>query len=88
MVSCPMREDVKKKILAPPLRGDVDVVTCIQPVSFLEGFLVWPLGMAAHSSGDPNPSCLSQIDGFMKRWRSTPFGSEATQAKRWLKCQP
>ncbi len=26
-----MREDVKKKILAPPLAGDVDVVTCIQP---------------------------------------------------------
>jgi hypothetical protein len=32
---------------------------------------------------------LSQLDGFMKQWRSTPFGSEATQAKRWLKmCQP
>ena len=26
-----MREDVKKQILPPPLRGDVDVVTCVQP---------------------------------------------------------
>src|ERR1035437_5736199 len=24
---------------------------------------------------------------FMKQWCSTPFGYEATQAKRWLKCQ-
>jgi hypothetical protein len=29
--SYPMKEDVKKKILPPPLAGDVDVVTCIQP---------------------------------------------------------
>jgi len=27
----PMKEDVKKKILPPPLRGDVSVVTYIQP---------------------------------------------------------
>ena len=27
----PIREDVKKKILPPPLRGQVDVVTYIQP---------------------------------------------------------
>jgi hypothetical protein len=26
-----MKEDVKKKILPPPLRGDVGVVTYIQP---------------------------------------------------------
>ena len=26
-----MKEDVKKKILSPPLRGDVNVVTYIQP---------------------------------------------------------
>jgi len=26
-----MKEDVKKKILSPPLRGDVSVVTYIQP---------------------------------------------------------
>jgi len=33
----------------------------------------------------PTPSCLSPLDGFMKPWCSTPFGSEATQAKGWLK---
>ena len=27
----PMKEDVKKNILLPPLRGDVSVVTYIQP---------------------------------------------------------
>jgi hypothetical protein len=31
-VSCPMREDVKKKILPLPPGGDVDVVICIQPL--------------------------------------------------------
>ena len=24
----------------------------------------------------------------MEQWRLTPFGTEATQAKSWLKCQP
>jgi len=24
----------------------------------------------------------------MEQWRLTPFGTEATQAKGWLKCQP
>ena len=47
--------------------------------------MVWPLWLAAHSCGNANPSCLSQLNGFMKQWCSTPFGSEATQAKRWLK---
>src|ERR1022692_5101042 len=58
------------------------------PPHSLEGLLVWPLWLAAHSSGEASPSCLSQLDGFMKQRCSTPFGSEATQAKRWLKCQP
>jgi hypothetical protein len=47
--------------------------------------VVWLLWPAAGSSGEANPSCLSQLDGFMKWWCSTPFDSEATQAKRWLK---
>src|ERR1035438_2941412 len=33
---------------------------------FLEGVLVWSLWLAARSRGDTNPSCLSQLDGFMK----------------------
>jgi hypothetical protein len=28
--------------------------------------LVWSLWLAALSRGDANPSCLSQLDGFMK----------------------
>jgi hypothetical protein len=83
-----MKEDVKEKLLPFPLEGDVGVVTYIQPVSFSEGLLVWPLWLAADSSGDTNPSCMSRLVGFMKQWCSTPFGSEATQAKCWLKCQP
>src|ERR1017187_10747 len=55
------------------------------PTTLLEGLLVWPLWLAAHSSGEASPSCLSQLDGFMKQRCSTPFGYEATQAKRWLK---
>jgi hypothetical protein len=39
----PIKEDVKKKILPPPLAGDVDVVLASSPVSFHEGLLVWPL---------------------------------------------
>jgi hypothetical protein len=47
--------------------------------------LVWPLCIAALFSGDSIPSCLSPLDGFITLWCSTPFGYEATQAKRWLK---
>ena len=39
----PMKEDVKKKILPPPLWGDVDVVTYIQPHLILRGVI----GLAA-----------------------------------------
>src|ERR1039458_9666169 len=55
------------------------------PPHSLEGLLVWLLWLAEHSSGEASPSCLSQLDGFMKQRCSTPFGYEATQAKRWLK---
>ena len=34
------------------------------------------------------PSCLSQVDSFMLTVAFAPFGHEATQAQRWLKCQP
>src|SRR5438552_2650389 len=68
-------------------RGDLHPAPPVL-TSFLEGWLVWSLWLAALSRGDANPSCLSQLNGFMKQWRSTPFGSEATQAKRWLRCQP
>jgi hypothetical protein len=86
-----MKEDVKKKSFSAPPREDAGVVTYIQPHVILRGVvglaaLDWPLWIAAHFSDDANPSCLSQLDGSMKQWRSTPFGSEATQAKRWPQC--
>jgi len=70
-VTHPMKEDVKEK--ASPRLSE-----------FSEGLLVWLLWPAARSSGNANRSCLSQLDCFMKQWCPTPFGSEATQAKRWL----
>jgi len=83
-----MKKDVKKKHLPPPLGKTRVWRLTSSPTSFLEGLVVWLLWPAARSSGDANPSCLSQLDDFMKQWCSTPFGYEATQAKRWLKCQP
>jgi hypothetical protein len=75
----------QEKNFSPPL-GEVRVWWLTSsPTSFLEGLLVWLLWPAACSSGNANPSCLSQLDGFMKQSCSTPFGYEATQAKRWLK---
>src|ERR1035437_5095353 len=80
-----MKEDVKEKSFSPPL-GKMRVWWLTSsPTTLLEGLLVWPLWLAAHSSGEARPSCLSQLDGFMKQRCSTPFGYEATQAKRWLK---
>src|SRR5215472_11789500 len=71
----PIKEDVKKKVFSSPLAGDIDVWLASSRVSLLEGLLIFPLWLAAISSGEANPSCLSQLTGFMKRWRSTPFGS-------------
>src|SRR5882724_3994355 len=34
--------------------------------SWLEGLWVWSLWLAVLSRGDANPSCLSQLDGFMR----------------------
>src|ERR1017187_5796341 len=61
------------------------MVTYIQPHHTLRGVI----GLAALArrafQRRGSPSCLSQLDGFMKQQCSTPFGYEATQAKRWLK---
>jgi hypothetical protein len=60
-----MKEDVKKKEFSPPLGEMRGVVTCIQPVPFLEGLLIWLLWLTASSNGRANPSCLFQLVGFM-----------------------
>src|ERR1700730_8831148 len=67
--------------------GDLHPAPTLSPASSssIEGLLVWLLWLAADSCSGASPSCLSQLNGFMKQWRSTPFGYEATQAKRWLK---
>jgi hypothetical protein len=54
----------------------------------VEGFWFCRFGSPRISAAMPTP-----VDGFLVmvsslRGRSTPFGCEATQAQRWLKCQP
>ena len=65
-----MKKDVKEKSFSPPLwrcgSGDLHPAPPPFLTSFLEGLLVWSLWLAAYSRGDANPSCLSQLDGFMK----------------------
>jgi hypothetical protein len=61
-------KDVKEKN-SPHPSGDAGVVTSSPTsflTSFLEGLLVCSLWLAAHSRGNANPTCLSQLDGFMK----------------------
>jgi len=60
------------------------VVTCIQPRLIPGGVVGLAFWIAAHFSGNANSSGLSPLNGFIKRWCSTPFGTEATQAKGWL----
>jgi len=85
-LSYPMKEDVKEKILPSPLGGETDGDLHPALFSFREGFLFCRLGSPRiPAASQPQ---LSQLDGFMKQWRSTPSAPEATQAKRWLKCQP
>jgi hypothetical protein len=81
-----MKEDVKEKILPSPLGGETDGDLHPALFSFREGFLFCRLSSPRiPAASQPQ---LSQLDGFMKQWRSTPSAPEATQAKRWLKCQP
>jgi hypothetical protein len=58
-----------KKLLPAPL-GDAGVVTCIQPHLIphliFRGVIGLVALLAADFSGDANPSCFSQLDGFMK----------------------
>ena len=58
-----------KKLLPAPLR-DAGVVTYIQPHLIPHLILRGVIGLVALARrafrGDANPSCLSQLDGFMK----------------------
>jgi hypothetical protein len=49
----------------PPWRRKPGDLHPALPSPFLGGFLVWPLWIAAYSSGDASPSCLSRFIGFM-----------------------
>jgi hypothetical protein len=60
----------EKKHLPAPL-GDAEVVTYIQPHLIPHLILRGVIGLVALARrtsprGDTNPSCLSQLDGFMK----------------------
>jgi hypothetical protein len=61
-------------------------VACIQPHLLISGALDFPLWLAAHSSGEANPSCLSQLTGFMTTGgaglRPRPFPLVGRQARR------
>jgi hypothetical protein len=87
----PMKENVKKKLLPAPSSGGAGaVVTYIQPPTspWRRGFAVgrfWA-HRAFPRRGQPLliPTRRFHKTVVVRR----PFGSEATQAKRWLKCQP
>jgi len=61
-----MKKDAKEKNFSPPLWEMRVWWLTSSPTSFLEKLLVWSLWLAALPRGDANPSCLSQLDGFMK----------------------
>ena len=62
------------------------MVTYIQPrYIFARSDWCGCFGSSQIAAVMPTPSCLSRFDRFMKPWCSTPFGSEATQAKGWLR---
>ena len=65
-----MKKDVKRKKLLPAPLGDADVVTYIQPHLIPHLILRGVIGLVALARrtfrGDANPSCWSQLDGFMK----------------------
>jgi hypothetical protein len=54
--------------------GDLHPAPTSFLTSFLEGLLVWSLWLAASSRDDANPSCLSQLGGFIPS--QYPFWTE------------
>ena len=84
----PIKEDVKKKVFSSPLAGDIDVWLASSRVSLLEGLLIFPLGLAAISSGEPTPvACPDSpvsYNGGARRL-SVP---KLRKQKRWFRCQP
>src|SRR5215470_1518513 len=82
----PMKEDVKNKHSPTSFPGEPWVVTCIQ-ARFLSRRGLWFSALDRRVERRCQ-SQLSDLMVFMSRWCSMRFGSEATQANRWLKCQP
>src|SRR5262249_1752233 len=78
----PMKEDVKKKIILPALKGDASVVTCIQPCLLLRGVFGFAPLYRCVFPRRCQPQLLFPCRRFhLTSSKSTPFGSEATQAK-------
>src|SRR5215470_11212569 len=78
----PMKEDVKKKIILPALKGDASVVTCIQPCLLLRGVFGFAPLYRCVFPRRCQPQLLFPCRRFhLASSKSTPFGSEATQAK-------
>src|SRR5271167_2779464 len=76
----------EKRLLPAPGR-DAGVVTCIQPSHSRKGDWFGRFG-SSQMQRRCRPQWLVPTRSFHEPRCSTPFGSEATQAKGWLKCQP
>jgi len=79
----------QEKNLSPPLAGNQGVVvTYIQPCLLFRGaFDVAALDRRV-AQRRYQPKFKIPTRSFHVMWRLTPVGYEATQAQRWLMCQP
>jgi len=73
----------------PPLRGKMRTgdLHPAPPPSW-RGFWFCRCGSPRCSAAMPTPVAYPRPTVSCNGWCSTPFGPEATQAQRWLKCQP
>jgi hypothetical protein len=78
----------QEKILLPAPRRDAGVVTYIQSRLVLGRVIGSAALVRRRLQRRSPPQLLVPTRSFHELRCSTPFGSEATQAKGWLKCQP
>src|SRR6266568_6575145 len=88
-----MKKDVKEKSFLPAPLRDAGVVTYIQPHLIPHLILRGGIGLVALARRTAPRRCQPQLLVPSRRFHEVSgarrrSGSEATQAKRWLKCQP
>src|SRR5262249_20519692 len=84
----PIKEDVKKKVFSSPLAGDIDVWLASSRVSLLEGLLIFPLGLAAISSGEPTPVPWPDSPVSYNRAARRLSAPKLRKQQRLFRCQP